>query len=399
MLKRITNFTLVASLVCFCWPQQNLIAQENRVAIQGGTIFTGAGDIIEAGTIIFEGGKIVSLGQDISVPSDIETIDADGLFVTPGYIDAYSHIGLESVPAPLQPYATDTPYELMLFDRENLMNASRPIMPKMVEATESQWLRTGITTVYVSPGAQNLAGGLGVIIKLTGALVNGRAAVSGSFGESALNAFEAPTTRQGMVAILRQKFISAQEDTQGGEDGRVFAQLLSRSLPFRVLVNTPDDILTALRLADEFGLNLVLDSAAGGHVVAQAISDSGTPVVVGPAIVGIGDGGPYEAFAHTPSNASKLYEAGVRVALSTADSGTGRSVAMEAVVAKAHGLPEMAALMAVTSEAASILGIADQTGTLAPGLDADIVIWEGRPISTWAVAQTVIVDGITHFDR
>jgi imidazolonepropionase-like amidohydrolase len=72
---------------------------------------------------------------------------------------------------------------------------------------------------------------------------------------------------------------------------------------------------------------------------------------------------------------------------------------MEAVVAKAHGLPEMAALMAVTSEAASILGIADQTGTLAPGLDADIVIWEGRPISTWAVAQTVIVDGITHFDR
>ena len=236
-------------------------------------------------------------------------------------------------------------------------------------------------------------------MKLTGTIVNEHAAVSGSFGESALDAFEAPTTRQGMVAILRQKFISAQEDTLGGEDGRVFAQLLSSSLPFRVLVNTPDDILTALRLADEFGLNLVLDSAAGGHVVAEAIADAGIPVVVGPAIVGIGDGGPYEAFAHTPSNAAKLYEAGVRVALSTADSGTGRSVAMEAVVAKAHGLPEMAALMAVTSEAASILGIADRTGTLAPGMDADIVIWEGRPISTWAVTQRVIVDGITHFER
>ena len=220
MLKNITNFALATSLACFCWPQQNLNAQENRVAIQGGTIFTGAGD----------------------VPSGTETIDADGLFITPGYIDAYSHIGLESVPAPLQPYATDTPDELMLFDRENLMNASRPIMPKLVDPAESQWLRTGITTVYVSPGAQNLAGGLGVIMKLTGAIVNERAAVSGSFGESALNAFKAPTTRQGMVAILRQKFISAQEDTEGGEDGRVFAQLLSSSLPFRVLVNTPDDI-------------------------------------------------------------------------------------------------------------------------------------------------------------
>ncbi len=375
------------------------MAQENPVAIRGGTIFTGAGDVIEAGTIVFEHGKIVSLGQDISVPSGTEIINADDLFVTPGYIDAYSHIGLESVPAPGQPYTVDIPDELKLWDRENLMNASRPIIPELDEAHESEWLRTGITTAYVSPGAQNLVGGLGIIMKLTGTIVNEHAAVSGSFGESALDAFEAPTTRQGMVAILRQKLISAQEDTLGGEDGRVFGQLLSSSLPFRVLVNTPDDILTALRLADEFGLNLVLDSAAGGHVVAEAIADAGIPVVVGPAIVGIGDGGPYEAFAHTPSNAAKLYEAGVRVALSTADSGTGRSVAMEAVVAKAHGLPEMAALMAVTSEAASILGIADRTGTLAPGMDADIVIWEGRPISTWAVTQRVIVDGITYFER
>jgi imidazolonepropionase-like amidohydrolase len=288
-----------------------------------------------------------------------------------------------------------------IWDRDNLMAASNRVIDSLRDVLENlgagQWLRSGVTTTYVSPGSENLVGGLGAIVKLTGEVVRETAAVSASFGETALDAFEAPTTRQGMIAILRQTFIRAEEDSLEGDDSRIFAQLLTEELPFRVLVNTPDDILTALRLAEEFELNLVLDSAAGGREVAAATAAADVPVVVGPTI--IGGVGPYEMFAHTPANAAALHRAGVRIALATGGFGTGRSVAMEAVIAKAHGLPEEAALAAVTSDAASILGIGDRVGALAVGMDADIVLWKGRPISTWAETKRVIVGGKTVFER
>ena len=379
MKNQMLTLVLALVLIPFCWAAHT---QDTPVAIRGATILTGAGDVIEAGTLVFVGGKIVALGADVSPPDGADVIEAEGLYATPGFIDAYSHVGLGFS---------------SIWHRESLMAASRRIADSLDNPGDSNWLRSGVTTTYVSPGGQNLVGGLGVIIKLTGSIVRDTAAVSASFGETALNAFEAPTTRQGMIAILRQTLIRAQEDALEGEDGRTFAQVLTGELPFRVLANTPDDILTALRLAEEFDLNLVLDSAAGGHEVAEAIAAADVPVVVGPTI--IGGTGPYERFAHTPANAASLHRSGVRIALSTGGLGTGRSVVMEAVVAKAHGLPEEAALAAVTSDAASILGIGDRLGTLAVGMDADIVLWEGRPISTWTETRRVIVSGETVFER
>lgn len=105
-----------------------------------------------------------------------------------------------------------------------------------------------------------------------------------------------------------------------------------------------------------------------------------------------------ELYAHSPATPGMLHEAGVRVALSTFARG-GRSVAMEAALAWAHGLPREAALVAVTGDAAQILGVADRIGTLAPGLDADLVIWDQHPISSYATAMRVIVDGETVFER
>ena len=283
------------------------------------------------------------------------------------------------------------------------MAASRRVIDFLEHSQEnpgdSEWLRSGVTATYVSPGGEKLVGGLGAVIKLTGSVVRDAAAVSASFGESALNAFEAPTTRQGMIAILRETLMRAQDDVLDDDDGRIFAQLFARELSFRVLANTPDDILTSLRLAEEFDLKLVLDSAAGGHEVAEAIASANVSVVVGPSIIGTADGGAFEMFAHTPGNAASLHRAGVRIALSTARSGAGASVAMEAAMAKAHGLPEAAALAAVTSDAAKILGVDDRLGTLAAGMDADIVLWEGHPISTWGETKRVIVDGETVFKR
>ena len=390
MVVKSAIITLLFSLLLI----STCLGQDTPVAIRGATVLTGAGDTIEGGTIVFEGGKIVAVGADVAPPGGSDIIEAEGLYATPGFIDAYSHVGFGS---------TAGSGRRALWDRDRLMAASRRMMDSLQESLgnlgASKWLQSGVTTTYVSPGNQNLVGGIGAVIKLTGAVVREAAAVSASFGETALNAFDAPTTRQGMVAILRQTFIRAQEDALAGDEGRTFVQLLTGELPFRVLVNTPDDILTALRLAEEFDLTLVLDSAAGGHEVAEAIAEADVSVVVGPAIIGIGGGGSFETFAHTPANAASLHRAGARIALSTAGFGTGRSVVMEALMAKAHGLPEDAALKAATSDAAAILRIDDRVGTLAAGMDADIVLWDGHPISTWKETKRVIVDGETVFER
>ena len=118
---------------------------------------------------------------------------------------------------------------------------------------------------------------------------------------------------------------------------------------------------------------------------------------------GIGSGGSFETFAHTPANAGKLREAGVTIALSTIALSTfasrGRSVVMEAVMAKAHGLDEAATLRALTLDAAQILGVADEIGSLEAGKSADLVLWENHPLGTWGETRRVIVDGETLFER
>jgi imidazolonepropionase-like amidohydrolase len=357
-------------------------AQPSPVAIVGATVLTGTGETIENGTILIRGGKIESVSKGAAAPQGATIVDAAGLFATPGFIDAFSRFGIKGEN----------------WDRESLLAPGRNVLDRFEPEADSPWLRSGVTSTYVAPGGQNLLGGYGAVVKLTGTVVRDRAALAASFGETALDAFEAPTTRQGMVGILRQTFIRAQEDATLEKAQEPISRVLAKEVPLHALVNTPDDILTALRFAKEFDLRLVLVAAMGGHQVARDIAAASVPVIVAPSIIGIGDGGPYEGFGHTPANAARLHEAGVTVALATFGS-RGRSVALEGVVAKAHGLPDQAALEAVTRAAATILGVSDRIGTLEAGKDADVVLWKGQPLTTWAQTQRVIVDGVTRFER
>jgi imidazolonepropionase-like amidohydrolase len=357
-------------------------AQDSPIAIVGATVLTGTGESIENGTIIIRGGKIESVSRGAAAPQGASIVDASGLFATPGLIDAYSRFGIKGEN----------------WDRKSLLAPGGDVLERFEPESDSPWLRSGVTSTYVAPGGQNLLGGYGAVVKLTGTVVRARAALATSFGETALDAFEAPTTRQGMIGLLRQTFIRAQEDATALEAQEPISRVLAKEIPLHALVNTPDDILTALRFAKEFDLRLVLVSAMGGHQVAPDIAGASVPVIVAPSIIGIGDGGPYEGFSHTPANAARLREAGVSVALSTFSSG-GRSVALEGVMAKAHGLPRDAALAAVTRAPAAILGVGDRIGSLEAGKDADVVLWKGQPLTTWAQTQRVIVDGVTRFER
>jgi len=393
MNKNHRKILIIALLLLFI--PLNAMTKGSVLAIKGGEIYTISGGVIKKGTVLIEDGKILSAGKNISIPPGAKVINAEGLIVTPGIIDARSSFGLTRSWA-----------------RENYINPALRIIDFYTKIEDPTWLKCGVTAIYITPPAQNLLGGFGAVVKLVGnkeeAVVSEAAGMSVSIGESALEDNGVPTTRQGRVGRLRLEFVRAIEYMELRKKGgsaenaepnfEAIIRVLRREVPLRVLANTPDDVMTALRVAKEFNLRIVIDSSAGAHRVAHLLAEAQVPVVVGPSIMSLGSGGPLEMFAHTPENASRLQKAGVKVALST-NSRWGRSVLLEGVVAKSHGLPEDTALKAVTLNAAEILGVADRLGSIEAGKDADIVIWKGHPLNTWGETRTVIVDGKIVYKR
>lgn len=376
-----------------------LPAGAQTLAVVGGEVHTGTGEFLSGATVLIEAGRITAVGMDLDVPTDAEVVAAEGMVVTAGLLDAHTLLGAGAGET------DETPPAL----------GEGPIVPaaraadRFREDLAPLWLRSGVTAAYLAPDPRLVLGGTGAVVKLAGsretAVVDEEVAVAASFGESAVgnrppgrDAPTARTTRQGMIYELRNTLIAAGEDSIEGAAGRTLGRLLAGEIPLRMLANTPDDIETALRVAGEFDLRLVVDQAAGAPAVADRLADAGIPVVVGPMVLGIGDGGPMELRDHTPEAAALLHRAGVRIALSTF-AGRGRSVWMEAVLAAAHGLPREAALSAVTGDAADILGVGDRLGRVAPGFDGDLVVWDGPPISTWTKTAVVIVDGRVVFRR
>lgn len=393
----------VITFFCLLLPLQPE-SKEEVLVIKGGEIHTVSGDVIQKGILVLKDGKIQSVGKNIAIPKGARKINAEGLIVTPGIIDARSNLGVRE-PRNVKSY----------FD------PARRIIEFFTPIENSTWLKGGVTTTYITPPPNDILGGFGAVVKLIGskeeAVISDQAGMSVSFGEFAFRGIGTPSTRQGRLGKLRQEFIRAQEYLESqkagknsGESGEsedteseaakyaAIFKVLNREVPIRVFVNTPDDIMAALRIAKEFNLRMVIDSGAGAHKVAHFLAEADVPVVVGPSIMSLGSGGPFEMFAHTPENASRLYEAGVKVALSTNSRG-GSSILEEGVVAKSHGLPEVAALRAITLAAAEILGVADRLGSIEPGKDADLVLWKGHPLSTWGETQTVIVNGKIVFER
>lgn len=377
-------------------------AADADLAVVGGEVRTVSGGVVPGGVILVRDGRVVAVGpeEDVDVPDGARLVDASGMVVTPGFLDARTTVGREG----RNPWGPDT-------------TEARP--ETLVEAAaavdDHPWLADGVTAVYAAPTARGLVGGFGGVVKLAGEdedrIVRERSGLAVSLGDRALFSDDGtePTTRQGMVGLLRQRLLDVRAGEPSGHDrpapdyahagtANQLRSVLEGEVPLRARVHTPDDILTAVRLAREFDLELVVEGAAGGHAVGPELAAAGARVVAGPAVVGVGGGGSVEMSAHTPENAARLHGAGVQTALST-DGAGGRSVAVEAAVARAHGLPAPAALRAVTLDAARILGVDDRLGSVEPGKDADLVVWSGDPVGTWGEARVVIVDGRVVYQR
>jgi imidazolonepropionase-like amidohydrolase len=400
-------------------------AQERPVVIRGGTVLPVSGPAIPNGTVVLRGGKIVAVGASVPVPAGAEVVDARGRYVIPGVIDAMTNLGLG--PTDLNEASDPMTPALRAFESYNPygdFGAGRPGPLRNREV-----LSGGVTALYVGPADASLIGGMGVVVKTAGPSLDALvlrepAAMDMTLGTPPKTAARQrnrdPYTRMAEVAMIRQQLVKAQEYQRAREqapDGprdlglEALGRVLRREIPARIQANHPTDIRSALRLAQEFGFDLVIDGGAGAPELMGELAARRVPVVHGQV------SHPYVSNEEIPDTQDyppvdertpgRLTAAGVKTAIATfsrafgslAPAGTSKWLLIDAGIAAGFGMAEADVLRAVTLTPAEILGVADRVGSLAVGKDADVVVLDGPPLSVKTWVERVYVNGELVFQR
>ncbi|MBP1326938.1 imidazolonepropionase-like amidohydrolase [Leucobacter exalbidus] len=384
---------------------------ESEFIIVGARTLTGAGEVFEAGAVHVNDGRIVWVGEEadlVGLPSDVPRVDATGSWLTPGLIDAHSHIGAHEdgngwAGADASELARPNTAGVRIIDAVNTEDVA------FADA-----IGGGVTTVVIKPGSGNPIGGRTVAIKTAGSriiddrVVRADVSVKSALGENPKRTYESrsqsPMTRLGTAHVIRQAMSDAQDyarrrasaEVTGDQlkvdlDLEALAAVLSGELLWDLHVHRHDDIATALRIADEFGLNVVLNHGTEAHKLAEVLARRDVPVIFGPILT---TRGKVECAEADPANLARLSEAGVRIALTTDHPVVPQQyLALQGSIAIRAGLSWEAAMAAVTASPAQIARIDDRVGTLAPGLDADLVLWSGDPFDAASVVRAVFIEG------
>ena len=370
------------------------------IAITGGTVYPVSGPKIEQATVLIRDGKIAAVGANVTIPADATRIDASGKWVTPGFIDGAGQMGLVEISAVggTREAAQRSDTIAASFNvTEGINPASQLIAVTRVE---------GITTTLATP-AGHLVSGQAVLIDLTGATIEEMTAQSpvgivADLSEGAKD--EGGGSRAAVAQLLREVFRDALEYERRKTDfTRAQMQPLSASaadleallpvlhgrLPLIVLANRRSDIETALRLAREFKLRLVLAGAQEAWEMAAEIASAGVPVLVQPL-----DNIPsYDALGVRYENASLLAKAGVKVVLLETDTHNSRNLRQQAGNAVSYGMTWDQALRAITLSPAEVFGVASRYGSLEAGKVANVVVWSGDPFEFSTVVEHVYIRG------
>lgn len=382
--------------------------------LRAGTIYTMSGtpaaSPLRQGTIIVREGRIDKIGQGLDIPPELPVLEAGEFTVIPGLVNARSYVGIASNWR--RQSSTDEISKPIVPEME-VFHAIEPQAPHFSFARE-----LGITTVCVTPGNRNVMGGQGAIIKTTGTVVDNmleknKAVMVFGLGVSAKRDGQMPSTRMGIAALLRETLTKAQEyrdkknkvDQEKKSDTfkkdwalEALLPVLAGTMPVLVHCERRDDILTTLRIADEYGLKVILDGATDAHKVIPQLKSRGIPVIVEDLLRGAGNIEDRDFNARTPA---LLAAAGIRIAFRAREGSwtvpgagnPGGDLLEIAAFAHKNGLPEEAALRAVTIDAARIIGWDHRVGSLEPGKDADLLILRGHPLRTKSIPEAVFIAG------
>jgi|YNPBryantNP2012_1023418.scaffolds.fasta_scaffold13811_2 imidazolonepropionase-like amidohydrolase len=400
------------------------------IAITNGKVMTITQGTFERGTVLVEGGRIVAVGERVEIPEDAEIYDATGKVVLPGLIDAHCHVGVfadgvgwehadgNEMTDPITPH-------LRALDA---LHPEDPAFPELVAA--------GVTTVLTGPGSGNLIGGQWVCVKtmprpsVEQMVLLEPAGMKMALGENPKRVYgeqkKTPSTRMGNAAALRAALVEAQnyldkwsryhreleeyqdKATAGDEKAKpptpperdlkleALGRVLRREMKARVHAHRADDMLTAIRIAEEFNLDLTLEHATEGYKIADILAAKRIPVTAGPILFSRVK---YELRDMTPRNPGLMARAGVKVAIQTDEMSAVKYLTINAALAVREGMPEEEALKAITINAAEIIGVERRVGSLEVGKDADIVVFSGHPLDYRTVAELVLVDGQVAYRR
>lgn len=388
-------------------------------AVLAGAVETGLGTLRSNVTIFMEGGKISRIREGLDPGEASDVLDARDRIVTPGFVDAHTHIGTfcEGFPESME-------------DANDMVN---PVVPhfRILDAIYQDdtafgdALAGGVTCVQTLPGSGNVIGGQGAVIK-TGTFANGRkkvvedmlvrapSSMKAALGENPIRVYrekgKLPNTRMGNAALLRQAFVDAEnyrkklllaqsknEAAERNLQHEALLPVLDRELSLCVHAHRCDDIATAVRIAEEFSIPYTVEHCTEGHLIAQYLAEKKVFAAVGPTLTGKPK---IELRNKTWDTPVALWKAGVHFCIITDHPVIPiEHLSVCLSLAVRAGLPREEALKAVTLYAAEHLGISRRVGTLEEGKDADLAIWDGDPLDSRSRVLKTVIEGEVVFSR
>jgi len=385
------------------------------LVIRNATLYTITDGIKEGSLLVDDQGKIASIGDvDMEIPMGATVIDASGKILMPGMIDAHGHAGV---------------YEEGLgFEGSDGNEMTDPVTPHLrtIDAINPheegiiEALRAGVTAMCILPGSANVIGGQGVTVHMHGntvedMIIKEDGGLKIAFGENPKRVYsgqkKTPSTRMATAAVLRENLVKAQnymaKQEQAKDDPTKFVErdlkmevlvrVLKREIPVRAHAHRADDIMTALRIAKEFNLDISIEHCTEGHKITKELKEAGVWALVGPTI---SNRSKVELQELSFTTLKVLWEEGIPVTITmdhpVVPVGYLPTAAGYAVKA---GLPYEEALKAITLNPAKVLGIADRYGSLEVGKMADLVLWSGDPLEIQSQVEQVFIHGEVVYSR
>lgn len=376
------------------------------ILIKNAQVFTMAqGARTAESEVLMDNGKIVATGNDLPC-ADAQVVDAKGMYVLPGVVDAHCHIGMFE--------------DGMGFEGDDGNEATDPITPQLraLDAINpkdrcfSEALSCGVTSVATGPGSANVIGGQFVAMKTYGDHLSDMVfaeplAMKAAFGENPKRVYSGqkrtPSTRMATAAVFRQAMVDAQayaEKMQSPDcdkhperslKNEILGKVLNRELLLKCHAHRADDILTALRMAEEFGVRVSVEHCTEGYLILDELKRFNIPYILGPLL---SDRSKVELRNMTFKAPYEFYKAGVRFALMTDHPVIPiQFLTVQAALCVREGLPEMEALAAITRNAAWAIGQEHRIGSLEAGKDADLALYDGHPLDARTRVKQVYING------
>lgn len=372
------------------------------LAIKGGKIFTmDEAGVIDNGVILVEGEFIYQVGKDILIPEGSTVIEAWGKYICPGFIDSHTHIGLEE--------------EIYRVEGDDVNETSHPITPYLqavdginfMDLAFTDALRGGVTRTMCMPGSANILGGQAVFLKTLASSMGDMIyrnpwGLKAALGENPKRVYgsqkKTPKTRMASASLLREAFSIARslmdkDDLKARELYRNSAifKVLRKEMPLLLHVHRADDILTSLRIKDEFDIDMLLQHGTEAVLVAEELVKRDVAVFLGPLLI---NRAKVEMKEVAFKNAALLAARGVKFSFITDHPVIPiEHLRVCAALAVREGLDEEIALQAITSIPAQLLQVDQELGSIKAGKRADLVVFNGHPFDFRSQAEKVLVDG------